>query len=1326
MAYKKIGVTIALDGEKEFRAAVSAINASYKTMKSNVALVDSAFKGQRNTVAALVSRQNALGHSIDTLRQKNALYKAAVQNAQEQEAKASERKAKLLQQYNQESQKLEMLKKLYGENSPAVKNQAEKVEELRKELQQADKGMMSTAKSTAYWTDKLNKGEIELHDLEEEVEKTDKYLKEAQSSFKGTAKSIDEFGNEISEAKGASSGFGNYLKANLLSSAITMSVSKMRYGFVEMAKSAVTAGANFEFAMSRVEALSGATDFQVQQLANKARTLGETTIYTAEQVADGLGKMALAGWTAQEMLEGIDGVVLMAASSEMELDAATSALADTLKAFGDTASQSGRYADVFARTQASTNTTTAQLSAALSRCATTAGTFNYSIEDVSAALGIMANSGYKGARAGTALNTIMTRLASNTSGCADKLEALGVDVINDATGNMNDLGYVVMQLADAMSTMSDSEAAALAKLIGGQRGVAALNALVVQGSEAYYNLNEQLVNAAGSAKAMSSIMLDNLYGDTVILKSATESLGITFEKAFDPAFRNSVQKTTNFIAELNDEIRSGTGVGAAVNDMALAFEDASEDVVKFGLDLTEGAIKSISWIINNRKPLVSALKVVGSAVLAYKGIQVIDNVATATSTLVTKANALARRMLTRAVFENAAATEVEIIAESADITTKELLIAATATLSAETKALLLSMAAEAAVVGAVTAGALLLCKYYDQVDEATEELVNSSERLTTQMQDQVDASNNLVTNISDTTSNLDAQAETAATLVDELFELQDSTEDASVKQALMQEKVDQLNALYPGLNASIDKNTGSLNMSAAAMKNQISQMQKASKVSAYSAAMTDLNTQIVNNRVAVVQAEAKLKELNATIEEEASKAEEGANNTKTYSNAYWEAVGAADELEAQIAELNGQNEVLGEQLAVITDDCEGYANELGLTVDEVNEMKNATDDLAGATSDMAGEVETAAGALATAVGDAATKAVSSFDKISESTKYEADDLEAALEYNTQVVTNWGNNMQTLIAWGIDEGLLQQLAEAGPESASLAQAIVDMGDIKAREYSQKWVENVNAADAIADDLQAAVDRGKVIAEIGADDIAVTFADGQVSVIRSSKSVIEAATTDMVSGATSVANSKWSTLKTITNTHFAAVPPSISKNKAKALKAADDLSRGVTGAASSLLTVSAGSSIGMNIPLGAAQGISSYAYRAANEAAAMARQIIRAARSALGVNSPSKEFRAIGEFTGQGFILGYQDSMKNVNGIINDSMQFSVSPTLRGMNGSTDAVSMIQQLGVNLVRSVENMNNGLAENIVNAFVDAGIGIEVDGYNFGKLVRKEVAMA
>lgn len=1326
MAYKKIGVTIALDGEKEFRAAVSAINASYKTMKSNVALVDSAFKGQRNTVAALVSRQNALGHSLDTLRQKNALYKAAVQNAQEQEAKAAARKAQLLQQFNQESQKLEMLKKLYGENSPAVKAQAERVEELRKELQQADKGMMSTAKSTAYWTDKLNKGEIELHDLEEEVEKTDKHLKEAQRSFNGTAKSIDEFGNEISEAKDKSSGFGNYLKANLLSSLITTSVSKMKYGFVEMTKSAVNAGANFEFAMSRVEALSGATDIQVQQLANKARTLGETTIYTAEQVADGLGKMALAGWTAEEMLEGIDGVVLMAASSEMELEEATSILADTLKAFGATASDSARYADVFAKVQSSTNLTTSQLGESLTKCATTAGTFNYSIEDVSTALGLMANAGYKGSKAGTALNTIMTRLATNTSGCRDELEALGVDVIDDVTGEMNDLGDVIVQLSSKMSTMSDAQASALAKMIAGQRGVAALNAIVGQGAEAYATLNEELINAAGSAKAMSSIMLDNLYGDTVILKSATESLKISFEKAFDSALRKSVQQTTGHINELNRELRSGAGVGRAVNEMAQAFDDASEDIIDFGMAITEGVVKTVAWVVNHRKPLVSALKMVAAAAATYKAMQIASNAATAANTVITNSNIFVRRLLAAAIYKDATAEEVEAIVGNKNITTKSLMRDANLSLLASELGLSAAVLAGAAALGTLAVAMISLAVNSSECNKASREYSDHIDDICDKTREQVQTTNDLNRSMNETASTIEAESDVALGLVDELSELQNSTEDTSVKQAEMQEKIDALNTIYPELGLAIDEETGELNENTEAIKANIKQYAKAKFISAYAKAMGDNTDQILANDVQLARLNRELSE-NEYQFEQATKA---MNNEKTaadyngasvtsLANEHENLLGAIIELEDANNELKGNTEDI--QTAY-----QEYGKELGLTDSEMKNLMNSEEELAGVTSETAEEVQTAAGLLADAVAGAASKAVSSFDKIQESTVYSAEDLEEALNYNAEVVENWGNNLKTLVEWGIDEGLLQQLAEAGPEAASLAQAIVNMGDDKAREYSQKWVENVNAADAIADDLQAAVDRGKVIAEIGADDIAVTFADGQVSVIHSSKSVVESAAVDMVSGATEAVGSKWSTLPQITSTHFGSVATAISKSAVKTRNESDKMAKDSVNAAGNTMTVSAGSNIGMNLPIGTAQGIRNYSYRAANEATAMANQIIAAAKRALDSHSPSRKFYQIGTDTGKGWILGYQDSMKDVNGIINDSMQFSVSPTLRGLNGSTDAVSMIQQLGINLVRSVENMNNGLAENIVNAFVNAGIGIEVDGYNFGKLVRKEVAMA
>lgn len=208
----------------------------------------------------------------------------------------------------------------------------------------------------------------------------------------------------------------------------------------------INSAGDFEASMSNVEALSGASGDQLQALTDKAKEMGATTKFTAGESADALSYMALAGWDTQSMLQGISPVMELAAAANMDLASASDIVTDYLTAFGLTASDTTHFVDVMAYAMSHSNTNVEQLGEAYKACAATAKSMGYSVEETTAVLATMANAGVKGGEAGTALNAIMTRLATNTKGCADELEKYGVSIY-DSQGNMNSLSDILTGLS---------------------------------------------------------------------------------------------------------------------------------------------------------------------------------------------------------------------------------------------------------------------------------------------------------------------------------------------------------------------------------------------------------------------------------------------------------------------------------------------------------------------------------------------------------------------------------------------------------------------------------------------------------------------------------------------------------------------------------------------------------------------------------------------------------------------------------------------------------------------------------------------------------------
>lgn len=251
---------------------------------------------------------------------------------------------------------------------------------------------------------------------------------------------------------------------------------------VGFGKTAVETAASFEDGMLKVQSLSGATQEEYDKLSKAALDYGSTTAWTAKDVADAMGYMALAGFDTNQILESTSGMLSLASASGEDLATVTDILTDSMTGFGDSAKDAERYADVLATTQAKSNTTVGDLGEAFKYVSSLAGTYSYSLEDVSAALGTMANAGVKGSMASTALSSIITRLGTNTSGARDTIEELGVSFYNQ-DGSARALGDVLKDLCDATQGMDVEQKAMLASTIAGAEAQKGLLAILNQGSD---------------------------------------------------------------------------------------------------------------------------------------------------------------------------------------------------------------------------------------------------------------------------------------------------------------------------------------------------------------------------------------------------------------------------------------------------------------------------------------------------------------------------------------------------------------------------------------------------------------------------------------------------------------------------------------------------------------------------------------------------------------------------------------------------------------------------------------------------------------------------
>ena len=363
-----------------------------------------------------------------------------------------------------------------------------------------------------------------------------------------------------------------------------------------MAGYAVKVGSDFEAGMSEVAAISGATGDELDALTAKAKEMGASTKFSATESAEALKYMAMAGWDTQSMLDGLPGIMNLAAASGEELGAVSDIVTDALTAFGLSASDAGHFADVLAKASSSSNTNVSMMGATFKYAAPLAGALGYSIEDCAQAIGLMANAGIKGEQAGTSFRAMLTRLASPTDDVAAAMSQLGIS-LTDAQGNMLPLSDVLGQLREGFAGLDEQQKAAMASTIAGQEAMSGLLAIVNAAPEDYEALAASIADADGAAQSMADTMQDNLQGQITILKSAVEGLGIEFYESIQEPLKDVVKTGIGYIEELSSAFKEG-GLDGLVESLGSVFADAAARIVKSAPKLVSSAVSAIRSFVS--------------------------------------------------------------------------------------------------------------------------------------------------------------------------------------------------------------------------------------------------------------------------------------------------------------------------------------------------------------------------------------------------------------------------------------------------------------------------------------------------------------------------------------------------------------------------------------------------------------------------------------------------------------------------------------------------------------------------------------------------------
>lgn len=483
-------------------------------------------------------------------------------------------------------------------------------------LQQLKQRYVDVATEQGETSDEARELARQIQDLSSELHENKTKLSDAEYAADKLDNSLEEV---ESSAKKADDGFTMFKAtlANLAADAIMRAVD----GIKNLAGNVIELGQNFTSTMSEVSAISGATGEDFEKLEACAREYGATTVFSASNAAEALKYMSLAGWDADQSTSALGGVLNLAAASGMELGAASDMVTDYLSAFAMEAGDAAYFADLLSYAQSHSNTTAEALGEAYKNCAANLNAAGQDVETVTSLLEGMANQGYKGSEAGTAMAAIMRDITNGMKDGAIKIGETSVAVM-DAQGNFRDLTDILTEVEAATNGMGDAERAVALSSTFTADSTKGLNLILNEGMDKIAGYEEELRGASGSAEEMANIMNDNLSGDVAAMNSAFEELGLKIYDALESKLRAGVQFITNGVipaiewlgGHIPEVTIAVSGLGAVIAAMNWGTISSKIAMVKGALVKLAAALGGVSL------PAIAIIAVITAVALAFTNL----------------------------------------------------------------------------------------------------------------------------------------------------------------------------------------------------------------------------------------------------------------------------------------------------------------------------------------------------------------------------------------------------------------------------------------------------------------------------------------------------------------------------------------------------------------------------------------------------------------------------------------------------------------------------------------------------------------------------------
>lgn len=667
--------------------------------------------------------------------------------------------------------------------------------ELKNRIEKTEQAIADKNQRLQQMGKKLSDAGIDINQIASESNRLKTQVEELTKQEEKAAEEAKRFGDSGETAFEA-------VGAALVAAGIGTALKKIADAY----KECVDISMQFGGTMSTVEALSGANAVQMQELSAKAKQLGADTAFTANQAAEAMTYMGMAGWDANEMLSGMNGMINLSAASGEDLALVSDIVTDNLTAFGLTAKDTAHFADVLAAAATNSNTNVATMGETFSGAGAIAGALGYSIEDVAVGVGLMANAGVKGSVAGTALKNMFNGLlngATLTSAAFGEVEYSAVN----ADGTIDGFSDSINELRGYFEQMTEAERVQNAMAIAGQRGYNGLLAMINASDEDFQSLTEKINNCSGAAQKMADIKLDNLQGDVTLLDSAADGLKMTVGELYNDELRRLTQ--------------TGTQIMSGINEFCEENPAVVKGIMAVGAEI--GVVVAGYTAFTVVKKISNALSAAGIGIKASEnGLLMLLNINLSKNVAAQFAAAGAQIKLNAAMLANPAG----IIAVSVVALTAGIIGYSEATKAARLETLTLTTASQEQQdrVEQLNSDYQTACDTYGEtsdharalkydLDEATATIEQQSfsvSELYSEIDSLHDSTSDLLTTYHEGTDSIADQQEQAQILAAKLKDIASSSETAAHKEALMQPILEKLNELYPSLGLTVENVTGKL------------------------------------------------------------------------------------------------------------------------------------------------------------------------------------------------------------------------------------------------------------------------------------------------------------------------------------------------------------------------------------------------------------------------------------------------------------------------------------------------------------------------------------